>query len=104
MKSILAALFMAHVESQRNRDQDNHKWNRKRIQRLMLNQVIDSVNQVWCTDINYIPMTKGFMYLEAVIDWYCCYVLSWELSNTMDTTFCIDTLENALDREHTYHF
>ena len=58
---------------------------------------IDKVNQVWSTDITYIPMTKGFMYLVAVIDWHSRYVLSWELSNTMDTTFCIDALEQALD-------
>jgi putative transposase len=42
-------------------------------------------------------MTKGFMYLVAVIDWHSRYILSWELSNTMDTTFCIDALEKALD-------
>ncbi|CAC9525684.1 Mobile element protein [uncultured Gammaproteobacteria bacterium] len=59
--------------------------------------LIDKVNQVWSTDITYIPMTKGFMYLVAVIDWHSRYVLSWELSNTMDTTFCIDALEKALD-------
>jgi putative transposase len=58
---------------------------------------IDKVNQVWSTDITYIPMIKGFMYLVAVIDWHSLYVLSWELSNTMDTTFCIDALEQALD-------
>ncbi len=59
--------------------------------------VIDKVDQVWSTDITYIPMTKGFMYLVAVIDWHSRYVLSWELSNTLDTTFCIDALEKALD-------
>jgi putative transposase len=58
---------------------------------------IDKVNQVCSTDTTYIPMAKGVMYLVAVIDWHSRYVLSWELSNTMDTTFCIDTLETALD-------
>jgi putative transposase len=58
---------------------------------------IDHVNQVWSTDITYIPMVKGFMYLVAVIDWHSRYVLSWILSNTMDMTFCIDALEVALD-------
>jgi putative transposase len=64
---------------------------------LLRGLLIDKVNQVWSTDITYIPMTKGFMYLVAVIDWHSRYILSWELSNTMDTTFCIDALEKALD-------
>jgi putative transposase len=57
---------------------------------------IDRPNQVWSTDITYIPVAQGFMYLVAVIDWYSRYVLSWELSNTMDTTFCVQALESAL--------
>jgi len=64
---------------------------------LLRGMKINQVNQVWSTDITYIPMAKGFMYLVAVIDWYSRYVLSWELSNTMDTTFCIEALEKALD-------
>ena len=48
---------------------------------------IDAANQVWATDITYIPMTKGFMYLVAVIDWYSRKVLSWRLSNTLDVDF-----------------
>lgn len=112
------------IAAQLSRDHSK-LWNRKRIQRLMRimgirgvapgpdtskphseNKVypyllrglgIDKVNQVWSTDITYIPMIKRFMYLVAVIDWHSRYVLSWELSNTMDTTFCIDTLEKALD-------
>lgn len=53
-------------------------------------------NQVWSTDITYVPMKQGFMYLVAIMDWYSRYVLSWELSNTMDTSFCIEALEKAL--------
>lgn len=53
-------------------------------------------NQVWATDITYIPMAKGFLYLVAVMDWHSRYVLSWRLSNTLDTTFCRDALEDAL--------
>jgi putative transposase len=53
-------------------------------------------NQVWSTDITYTPMKNGFMYLTAVIDWYSRYVLSWQLSNTLDTPFCIDALQQAL--------
>lgn len=55
-------------------------------------------NQVWSTDITYIPMRKGFMYLVAVMDWYSRHVLSWEVSNTLEGTFCIDALETALER------
>jgi putative transposase len=111
------------ITAQLNRDHDD-PWNRKRIQRLMgimgirgvapgpdtskphpehkiypylLRGVsINRINQVWSTDITYIPMAKGFMYLTAVIDWYSRYVLSWTLSNTLDTSFCIEALEQAL--------
>jgi len=55
-------------------------------------------NQVWATDITYIPMKNGFLYLVAIIDWYSRKVLSWRLSNTMDTQFCLDALEEALQR------
>lgn len=57
---------------------------------------INRPNQVWSTDITFIPMNYSFMYLVAVIDWYSRYVLSWTLSNTMDTQFCLEALENAL--------
>ena len=65
---------------------------------LLRNLVIDRPNQVWSTDITYIPMAKGFVYLVAVMDWYSRRVLSWRLSNTMDTAFCIDALEEAIER------
>lgn len=57
---------------------------------------IERVHQAWGTDITYIPMRHGFMYLSAVIDWYSRYVLSWELSNSLDSLFCIAALERAL--------
>ena len=113
-RRITAALNRAH----------NAQWNRKRIVRLMRimgirgiapgpdtsrphpehkvypyllrGVTIDRVNHVWSTDITYIPMSKGFMYLVAVIDWYSRYVLSWQLSNTLDTAFCLEALEQAL--------
>ena len=59
---------------------------------------IDRPNQVWCTDITYIPMRKGFLYLVAIMDWATRKVLSWRLSNTMEADFCVDALEEALDR------
>ena len=65
---------------------------------LLRNLVIDKVHQVWSCDITYIPMKHGFLYLVAVIDWHSRMVLSWRLSNTMDKTFCVDALQEALDR------
>jgi putative transposase len=59
---------------------------------------ITEVNQVWCSDITYIRVRGGFMYLVAVMDWFSRYVLSWELSNTMEDTFCVSALEEALER------
>ena len=57
---------------------------------------IERVNQVWSTDITYIPLRQGFAYLVAVIDWFSRYVLSWELSVTMDTEFCVSAVAEAL--------
>ena len=55
-------------------------------------------NQVWCSDITYIPMRRGFLYLVAIMDWHSRRVLSWRLSNTMDVRFCTEALEEALAR------
>ena len=63
---------------------------------LLRDTIIDKVGQVWSMDITYIPMHQGFMYLAAVIDWYSRYVISWELSNTMESLFCIAALQSAL--------
>ena len=59
---------------------------------------IERANQVWATDITYIPMAKGFMYLVAIMDWHSRRVLSWRVSNTLDTDFCVEALEDALAR------
>jgi putative transposase len=100
------------------------KVNRKRIQRLMRLMGIEALypkprttqnnpehrvfpyllrdvaivrpDQVWSTDITYVPMPRGFMYLTAVIDWYSRYVLSWQLSNSLEGSFCLEVLEAAL--------
>ena len=107
----------------------DHRVNRKRVQRLMrilglagmapgpntsrphphhkvypyLLRGVDVTrpNQVWSTDITYIRLAHGFVYLVAVIDWYSRRVLSWRISNTMDTAFCVDGLEEALQRHGT---
>lgn len=63
---------------------------------LLREMKIDRSNQVWCTDITYIPMRKGFLYLVAVMDWATRKVLAWRLSNTMDVEFCIEALEEAM--------
>jgi len=106
--------------------EEGHDINRKRVQRLMRQMGIAALyprkntskpgkghkiypyllkdleinrsNQVFCSDITYIPMTKGFVYLTVIMDWYSRKVLSWRLSNTMDSDFCIDALEEAIER------
>ena len=59
---------------------------------------IDRPNQVWAADITYLPIGRGFLYLVAVMDWASRAVLSWRLSNTMDVSFCVSALEEALTR------
>jgi putative transposase len=104
--------------------QQGHAVNRKRVQRLMRTMGLEAIyprpsttrrclehriypyllrdvailrpNQVWSTDITYIPLARGYGYLTAVLDWYSRYVLSWELSTTLDGAFCLDALEQAL--------
>ena len=65
---------------------------------LLRGLIIDRPNQVWCADITYIPMAKGFVYLVAVMDWFSRRVLAWRLSITMETDFCVDALREAMDR------
>ncbi len=106
-----------------------HRVNRKRVQRLMRtmdlvalypkrnlslanqahkvypyllrNLAIDHPNQVWATDITYIPMARGFVYLVAIMDWHSRKVLSWRVSNTLDTSFCIEALKEAIEQHGT---
>ena len=101
-----------------------HRVNRKRVQRLMRllalaaiyqrpntskpaaahkiypyllrGLAIERFNQVWCSDITYIPMAKGFLYLVVIMDWVSRAVLAWRLSNTLDADFCVEALEEAL--------
>jgi len=65
---------------------------------LLSGMEITRPNQVWATDITYIPMARGFLYLVAIMDWYSRYVLSWRLSNTLDASFCVEALEEALGK------
>jgi putative transposase len=63
---------------------------------LLRGLTIDRANQVWCSDITYVPLTRGFMYLVAVMDWHSRYIVAWELSNTLDASFCVSALREAL--------
>ena len=59
---------------------------------------INKPNMVWSSDITYIPMKQGFLYLTAIIDWYSRYIVAWEISNSLDVSFCTETLEKALGK------
>ncbi len=85
----IRALYPGANTTQRNKQHKVYPY-------LLRNMDIDQVNQVWCTDITYIPMRKGSLYLVAIMDWYSRKVLSWRLSNSLDTAPCIEALEEAL--------
>jgi putative transposase len=74
-----------------SRGENNHR----KYPYLLSNLTIDAPNQVWCSDITYIRMPHGFVYLVAIMDWYSRLVLSWQLSNTLDVHFCLEALESA---------
>jgi putative transposase len=63
---------------------------------LLRDRIVTRPNEVWCTDITYIPMALGFMFLVAIMDWFSRYVLAWELASTIDTSFCLAALDSAL--------
>ena len=65
---------------------------------LLRHMTIERPNQVWCADVTYIPMRRGFLYLVAIMDWASRKVLAWRLSNTMDAEFCVAALEEAIAR------
>ncbi len=68
---------------------------------LLRNLIIDRPNQVWATDVTYISMARGFVYLVAIMDWYSRKVLSWRVSNTLDASFCVEALEEAIETHGT---
>jgi putative transposase len=59
---------------------------------------VERPNQVWCADITYLPMRRGFLYLVAIMDWHTRKVLAWRLSNTMEAEFCVEALTEAIQR------
>ncbi len=65
---------------------------------LLRGVAVERPDQVWSTDITYVPLASGFMYLAAILDWFSRYVLCWRLSNTLDGSFCLEMLEEALGR------
>lgn len=65
---------------------------------LLKDLVIDHANQVWATDVTYLPMRNGWLYLVAIMDWYSRKVLAWRVSNTIDTGFCVEALQEAIER------
>jgi putative transposase len=87
----LAAIYQAPRTSQPHPEHRIYPY-------LLREMTIDRPNQVWCADICYIPMYRGFLYLVAIMDWASRKVLSWRLSNTMDVGFCVEALEEALAR------
>lgn len=65
---------------------------------LLRGLLVDRPNQVWCTDITYLPMWRGFLYLVAVMDWHTRKVLAWRISNTLKAEFCVDALNGAIHK------
>jgi putative transposase len=65
---------------------------------LLRGRVIDAPNQAWCADVTYVPLAHGFVYLVAIMDWHTRHVLSWRISTTLDTGFCLEALEQAMER------
>lgn len=65
---------------------------------LLRGVAVERVNQVWSRDITYVGLPRGFVYLVAILDWYSRYVISWEISNSLEVSFCLETLDRALER------
>ncbi|MCJ8347531.1 IS3 family transposase, partial [bacterium] len=64
---------------------------------LLRNLKVNKPNMVWCTDISYLRMSNGFMYIVAIMDWYSRNILSWKISNSMTTSFCVEALKEAME-------
>ena len=93
----LMRLLGLHAVFQRPRTSQPHPEHR--IYPYLLRDLqITRPNHVWCTDVTYIPLQRGFLYLVAVMDWASRKVLSWRLSNTLDASFCVEAVQEALER------
>ena len=89
-KMCISAIFPGANTSKRNHQHKVYPY-------LLKGLNINSPNQVWATDITYIGLEGGFVYLVAVIDWFSRYVLSWRLSNSLENTFCVEAIKEAVD-------
>jgi putative transposase len=96
VRRLMAKMGLAPIY-QRPRTSDRYPQHRV-YPYLLRGLAIDRPNQVWCADVTYIPMRRGFLYLVAIMDWATRKALAWRLSNTMDASFCVLALEEALTR------
>lgn len=90
---LMRQMGIVAIHPKRNLSKANQEH--KKYPYLLKDLAIVKPDQVWCSDITYIPMQRGFLYLVAVMDWFSRYVLSWRLSNTLSTDFCIEALNQA---------
>ena len=96
-KRVLRLMKEMHLEALYPKPQTSLKGKKHKIYPYLLKDVeVAAPNEAWCTDITYLKLPSGFIYLVALIDIYSRYVLAWRLSNTMDTHFCVEMLEEAL--------
>lgn len=96
VRRLMAQMGLAAIY-QRPRTSDPHPEHRI-YPYLLRDMKIERPNQVWCADVTYLPMRRGFLYLVAIMDWATRKVLAWRLSNTMDAAFCVEALEDAMAR------
>jgi putative transposase len=98
-KRVVRLLQMMGIEAIHPKPRTSQPGHGHRVYPYLLKDLdINGPDQVWCSDITYIPLQQGFMYLVAVMDWWSRYVLSWEISNTLDSDFCIRAWERALSQ------
>ena len=96
-KRVQRLMRLMGIESVAPRRRTTRRCSEHRIYPYLLRNVtVERPDQVWASDITYVPLAGGFLYLVAVMDWFSRYVVSWRLSNTLDGTFCLDVLEEAL--------
>ena len=95
IRSCYQILGLESIYPKKNLSKRNH--DHKVYPYLLRNVIINKVNQVWSADITYIRLQQGFAYLVAIIDWYSRYILSWQLSTSLDHDFCVEALQKALN-------
>lgn len=91
---LMKKMGLTAIYPKRNLSKNNSEY--KKYPYLLRDLEIEYPDQVWSTDITYIRLSKGFVYLTAIMDWFSRYVLSWKISTTLDSVFCLEALEEAL--------